>query len=146
MKLIFNVRINVINVYINAIKYARYNGSFFLNQDKINHINVIVFLWIYKTYEWREIQLLRLVASVIAKKYTNMRRAILRFLSSGDSQQSLWFSFRIGKATVNLMAVCDANYCFTLIRYREIWEQQWQWYSSVFFDGVNVCSWWNESS
>ena len=54
--------------------------------------------------------LLGLVSPLITKKDTKMRAAItaeerlaviLRFLANGDSQQSLSFSFRMGKATVS---------------------------------------------
>ena len=54
--------------------------------------------------------LLSLVKPLIEKKDTNFRKAIsaqerlaitLRFLATGDSQQSLSFSFRVGKATVS---------------------------------------------
>ena len=54
--------------------------------------------------------LLSLVGSSIKKTDTNFRKAIepvqrlaltLRFLASGDSQQSLTFSFRISASTVS---------------------------------------------
>lgn len=65
--------------------------------------------------------LLGLVSPLISKKDTNMRKAItpeerlaltLRFLATGDSQQSLSFSFRIGKATLSriIAETCDAIY------------------------------------
>ena len=65
--------------------------------------------------------LLGLVSPLISKKDTNMQKVItteerlaltLRFLATGDSQQSLSFSFRIGKATVSrIMAeTCDTIY------------------------------------
>ena len=50
------------------------------------------------------------VKDKLTKQSTNMRKPIsakerllitLRFLSSGESQQSLTFSFRVGKATVS---------------------------------------------
>lgn len=53
---------------------------------------------------------LSLVKPLIEKKDTNFRKAIsaqeklaitLRFLATGDSQQSINFSFKVGKATVN---------------------------------------------
>ena len=65
--------------------------------------------------------LLALVKPHIEKKDTNFRKSIppaerlaltLRYLATGDSQQSLSFSFRIGKATVSkiLAETCQAIY------------------------------------
>ena len=65
--------------------------------------------------------LLSLVKPLIEKKDTKFRKCIsaaerlaltLRFLATGDSQQSLSFSFRIGKATVSkiISETCDAIY------------------------------------
>ena len=65
--------------------------------------------------------LLELTRKLITKKDTPMRRAItaderlaitLRFLATGDSQQSLSFSFRMGKATISkiLTETSDAIY------------------------------------
>ena len=65
--------------------------------------------------------LLSLVKPLIEKKDTKFRKCIsaaerlaltLRFLATGDSQQSLSFSFRIGKATVSkiISETCDATY------------------------------------
>ena len=66
--------------------------------------------------------LLTLIQSLITKKTTNFREPIspgeqlsiiLRFLASGESQQSLSFSFRIGKSTVSgiirdtCVAICN---------------------------------------
>ena len=63
--------------------------------------------------------LLRLVSPLIKKQDTNLRKAILagerlavtlRFLASGESQQSLSFAYRIGKSTLSCMLreTCDA--------------------------------------
>ena len=63
--------------------------------------------------------LLRLVSPLIKKQDTNLRKAILagerlavtlRFLASGESQQSLSFAYRIGKSTLSRMLreTCDA--------------------------------------
>ena len=63
--------------------------------------------------------LLRLVSPLIKKQDTNLRKAILagerlavtlRFLASGESQQSLSFAYRIGKSTLSriLRETCDA--------------------------------------
>ena len=65
--------------------------------------------------------LLALVGPKIAKKDTSFRKSIsaaerlaltLRFLATGDAQQSLRYSFRIGKATVSkiISETCDAIY------------------------------------
>ena len=65
--------------------------------------------------------LLKMVAPLISKKDTNFRKAIspeerlavtLRFLASGESQQSLSFSYRIGRSTLSniLRETCDAIY------------------------------------
>ena len=65
--------------------------------------------------------LLALVGPKIAKKDTSFRKSIsaaerlaltLRFLATGDAQQSLSYSFRIGKATVSkiISETCDAIY------------------------------------
>ena len=65
--------------------------------------------------------LLSLVQPLIVKQDTKFRKAIppaerlaitLRFLATGDSQQSLSFSFRVGKATVSkiIIETCDAIY------------------------------------
>ena len=65
--------------------------------------------------------LLSLVKPLIEKKDTTFRKAIsaeerlaitLRFLATGDSQQSLSFSFRVGKATVSkiISETCQAIY------------------------------------
>ena len=62
-----------------------------------------------------------MVAPLIAKKDTNFRKAIspeerlavtLRFLASGESQQSLSFSYRIGRSTLSgiLKQTCDVMY------------------------------------
>ena len=62
---------------------------------------------------------LRLVSPLITKQGTNLREAIpagerlavtLRFLASGESQQSLSFAYRIGKSTLSriLRETCDA--------------------------------------
>lgn len=64
-------------------------------------------------------ELLKLVTPLIAKKDTTFRKAIspaerlavtLRFLATGESQQSLSFSFRIGRSTLSqiLRETCDA--------------------------------------
>ena len=61
----------------------------------------------------------RLVSPLITKQDTNLREAIpaserlavmLRFLASGESQQSLSFAYRTGKSTVSriLRETCDA--------------------------------------
>ena len=56
--------------------------------------------------------LLRLVSPLITKQDTNLHEAILagerlavmlRFLASGESQQSLSFAYRIGKLTLSRM-------------------------------------------
>ena len=63
--------------------------------------------------------LLRLVSPFITKEDTNLREAIpagerlavaLWFLTSGESQQSLSFAYRIGKSTLSriLRETCDA--------------------------------------
>ena len=63
--------------------------------------------------------LLSLVDPIISKKDTNFRKAIsagerlavtLRFLASGESQQSLSFAYRIGRATLSkiLKETCGA--------------------------------------
>ena len=65
--------------------------------------------------------LLSLIEPFITKKSTNFREPIsagerlsltLRFLATGESQQSLSFAYRIGKATVNniLRETSDAIY------------------------------------
>ena len=65
--------------------------------------------------------LLSLAGPIISKNNTHLREAIsaeqrlvitLRFLSSGDAQQSLSFSFRIGKTTVSniISETCLAIY------------------------------------
>ena len=65
--------------------------------------------------------LLSMVKPLIEKKDAKFRKCIsaterlaltLRFLVTGDSQQSLRFSFRIGKATVSkiISETCDAIY------------------------------------
>ena len=57
----------------------------------------------------RLVDLLKIVAPIIEKKDTKFRKAISlgqrsviisRFLASGKSQQSLSYSYRVGKATV----------------------------------------------
>ena len=65
--------------------------------------------------------LLTMVQPIIGKTDTRLRKSIpaaerlaltLRFLATGDSQQSLSFSFRIGKATVSkiISETCGAIY------------------------------------
>ena len=65
--------------------------------------------------------LLELVKPIIEKKDTNLRKSIpaaerlaitLCFLATGDSQQSLSFSYRLGKATVSkiISETCKAIY------------------------------------
>lgn len=65
--------------------------------------------------------LLSLVGPIIQKKETHMRESIsaeerlvvtLRFLSSGDAQQSLCYAFRLGKTTVSniISETCQAIY------------------------------------
>ena len=65
--------------------------------------------------------LLSLVGPIISKRNTHLRESIsaeqrlvitLRFLSSGDAQQSLSYSFRIGKTTVSniILETCSAIY------------------------------------
>ena len=65
--------------------------------------------------------LLSLVGPIISKRNTHLRESIsaelrlvitLRFLSSGDAQQSLSYSFRIGKTTVSniISETCSAIY------------------------------------
>ena len=58
----------------------------------------------------RNDHLLRLVSTLITKQDTNLHEAILagerfavmlRFLASGESQQSLSFAYRIGKSTLS---------------------------------------------
>ena len=62
-----------------------------------------------------------MVTPLIAKEDTTFRNAIspgerlavtLRFLASGESQQSLFFSYRIGRSTLSgiLKETCDAIY------------------------------------
>ena len=82
--------------------------------------------------------LLSLVKPLIEKKDTKFRKCIsaaerlaltLRFLATGDSQQLLIFSFRIGKATVSkiISETCDAIYtvlkdtCLSPPQSREEW-------------------------
>ena len=68
-----------------------YNGFFRKSPDRFEH-------------------LLRLVGPKIAKQETQFRKSLtaaerlaitLRFLATGDAQQSTSFSFRVGKATVS---------------------------------------------
>ena len=70
--------------------------------------------------------LLRLVSPLITKQETNLREAnpagerlavTLRFLASGESQQSLSFAYRIGKSTLSriLRETCDA--IFSVLKY-----------------------------
>ena len=65
--------------------------------------------------------LLSTVEGLISKNDTNFRKSVsaeerlvvtLRFLATGDSQQSLSFSFRLGKSTVSriISETCDAIY------------------------------------
>ena len=65
--------------------------------------------------------LLSKVAPVISKKDTRMRKCVtaaerlsvtLRFLATGDAQQSLSYSYRLGKTTVRniINETCDAIY------------------------------------
>lgn len=82
--------------------------------------------------------LLSLVCPIIAKKDTNMRKAIpaaerlaitLRFLATGDSQQTLSFSFRVGKSTISKIVTetCDAIYMVLKDKYMSPPKNEEEW-------------------
>ena len=82
--------------------------------------------------------LLTLVKPIIEKRDTKFRKPIpaaerlaltLRFLATGDSQQSLSFSFRIGKATVSkiISETCEAIYKVLKEKYLSAPETAAEW-------------------
>ena len=69
--------------------------------------------------------LLELVKPIIEKKDTNLRKSIpaaerlaitLRFLGTGDSQQSLSFSYRLGKTAVSKIISETCKAVYTLLK------------------------------
>ena len=84
--------------------------------------------------------LLSLVSPIISKQSTNFREPIsagerlaitLRFLASGESQQSLSLAYRMGKATVSnvITETCDALYTTLSPTYLKPPTSQEQWMS-----------------
>ena len=82
--------------------------------------------------------LLSLVKPLIEKKDTNFRKAIsaqerlaitLRFLATGDSQQSLSFSFRVGKATVSKIVSETSKTIYSVLKgpYMSPPESETEW-------------------
>ena len=82
--------------------------------------------------------LLNLVSPYISKQDTNFRKSInsaerlavtLRFLASGESQQSLSFSFRIGRSTISkiLRETCDAIFCCLSEKYLKSPQSEEDW-------------------
>ena len=82
--------------------------------------------------------LLNLIAPTIQKKNTNFRECIspeerlvatLRFLATGDVQQSIAVSFRIGKSTLSniIKETCDAIYSCLKGKYLSPPQTQEEW-------------------
>ena len=94
--------------------------------------------------------LLSLVAPLISKRSTKLRKSIsaaerltltLRYLASGDSQQSQSFNFRIGRSTVSMIILetCDALWTKLQERYLSTptSPQEWKKISEDFFSVWN---------
>ena len=86
--------------------------------------------------------LLSLVRPMIEKEDTNMRKAIpaaerlaltLCFLATGDSQQSLSFSFRIRRSTISkiISETCDAVYTVLRDKYLKVPNTHDEWLKIV---------------
>ena len=95
--------------------------------------------------------LLELVSPLISKKDTNMRKAIsaeerlaltLRLLSTGDSQQSLSFSFGIGKATVSRIVAKTSDAIYKILKEKYMsaprTEKDWLKISKDFEENWNM--------
>lgn len=94
--------------------------------------------------------LLELVSPLISKKDTNMRKAIsaeerlaltLRPLSTGDSQQSLSFSFGIGKATVSRIVAETSDAIYKILKEKYMsarTEKDWLKISKDFEENWNM--------
>lgn len=95
--------------------------------------------------------LLELVSPLISKKDTNMRKAIsaeerlaltLRLLSTGDSQQSLSFSFGIGKATVSRIVAETSDAIYKILKEKYMsaprTEKDWLKISKDFEENWNM--------
>ena len=95
--------------------------------------------------------LLELVRPLITKRDTKMRKAIiaeerlavtLRFLATGDSQQSLSFSFRMGKTTVSNIITETSNVIYQVLKEKYLsaphTKEEWLKISQEFEENWNM--------
>ena len=95
--------------------------------------------------------LLELVRPLITKRDTKMRKAIiaeerlavtLRFLATGDSQQSLSFSFRMGKTTVSNIITETSNVIYQVLKEKYLsaphTKEEWLKISQEFEENWNI--------
>ena len=95
--------------------------------------------------------LLELARPLITKKDTKMRKAItaeerlavtLHFLATGDSQQSLSFSFRMGETTVNTIVTETSNAIYQVLKEKYLsaphTKEEWLKISQEFEENWNM--------
>ena len=95
--------------------------------------------------------LLELVRPLITKRDTKMRKAIiaeerlavtLHFLATGDSQQSLSFSFRMGETTVNTIVTETSNAIYQVLKEKYLsaphTKEEWLKISQEFEENWNM--------